>query len=618
MGIRNYRVILGYLKKAAGPEQLELDLGIEINRGMSYEQLKELSSILKTDPYNVSAFFKTHNIDVNKGQVQREFIDEIMSANVPSAAIRAFIAVGIVDKEMLMQPKRITYAVGWRWLDPRDRDVKKALLLAVEKGFILIDDVLSRGWLAVEDLREILVQELVHRPVVHLKYIQEKHWLSPEEDDVKKALCEAMALQPIWVSTFLRTYAEHLKLKDPNVAKVLLRIVQSRPHLVFDYLMSGRVDVSAKGIKPVLLEALSREPEWAKTCKEKGWLTQDEIDKIQPRIVLGYLTRSSARKPRFTPEQESEIVEKYLVSKWSIGELGTFFNSQPPSIKNILLKHGVKIRTKQEAAYLRGGKESPNEQDIVARYTDEENPESIKSLAKAYGIDHKAIKKILLKHNVKLRNVSEAVRLHHGIEVDNDEIRALDAKGISPNEIARELNVSMVVVNRVLGIIGNTRVPVPTIHEMITDYENNMHAHEVARKYNYSAATVFKVLDLYDVPIRSPHEAQVVTHNLSHLEENADAIIKEYKAGALIEPLAKKYDCGAGAIVGLLVRKNVPLRTESEAWELARVHDYEQWVKDAQTMTVPAIARKHGVHRELIYRFFKKNGIPYIKVHGKS
>ena len=121
----------------------------------------------------------------------------------------------------------------------------------------------------------------------------------------------------------------------------------------------------------------------------------------------GYKSRTNKESHGgLTDKQEEEVCLRYKAGE-SPYELGKAFGVCDSTICNILRRHGVKIRPNKIA---NGGLTDEQEAEVCRRYLAEE---SQKKLGEAFEVSDVTIRNILKRKGVKIRSLSEAIKLHH-------------------------------------------------------------------------------------------------------------------------------------------------------------------------------------------------------------
>lgn len=102
----------------------------------------------------------------------------------------------------------------------------------------------------------------------------------------------------------------------------------------------------------------------------------------------------SGRKPKFTPEQQTAIVERYKRGDESISTIALTLGTHRQLIGNILKAHGVTVRIHHHAL-------TPEQQaEVVKRFTEGETG---RDLEKLFGVDQTTITRIVRENGGPLR-----------------------------------------------------------------------------------------------------------------------------------------------------------------------------------------------------------------------
>ena len=200
------------------------------------------------------------------------------------------------------------------------------------------------------------------------------------------------------------------------------------------------------------------------------------------------------------------------------------------------------------------------ESDICKRY---EQGESAETLGKILSASASTIRNILRRHKIRVRTSTE----HKGIAISDacyDSVRDLYQDGKTLNEIAKEYRCSIPSVVRVLdklGIERRTRVEakggisIKKYPEIIDLYQNGESCDKIAVKFNTWASTINQILKRNNIERRSISEAK------GGLPKSFDQeVCKKYQEGETTYELGKIYGVDASTIGEILKRNNIPRR----------------------------------------------------------
>jgi len=237
------------------------------------------------------------------------------------------------------------------------------------------------------------------------------------------------------------------------------------------------------------------------------------------RVVLGYLSRVSARPRRFTDPKVIDEIKRLYGERWTPEALGEKYDASKETIKNLLIREGVQMRTQSGAPQKITDPEVIEE---IKRLYDEGL--SYEALGKKYDASSQAIDNLLKREGVQTRTMSEAARKRHGLEIDDEKVVDLFFNSEwEIRQIARKFNTTHKTIRRILqkyvesqGVAGirfkgGTRIPATVIQKIIYDYDVLKDSSPVvAQRYGFSTHTIKRVLGIYDIPMRSYSEAQKV------------------------------------------------------------------------------------------------------------
>jgi len=257
------------------------------------------------------------------------------------------------------------------------------------------------------------------------------------------------------------------------------------------------------------------------------------------RVVLGYLSKISARgpKPKITDRKDIDEIKRLYNQRWTPEALGEKYNVAKKTIRDLLRREGVQMRTQSEAQqkitdpkvideikslYNQGwtqgalgekynasnetianllkreGVQMRTQSEAKKKITDPKVIDEIKSLynqgwtpdalGEKYNVSRETIDKLLKREGVQMRTISEALRKRHGLELDDEKVVDLFFNsGWEIRQIAREFNTRPGNISRILqkyvdkqgieGISfkGGTRVPEKLIQRIVRDKLQKWH-----------------------------------------------------------------------------------------------------------------------------------------------
>ena len=211
---------------------------------------------------------------------------------------------------------------------------------------------------------------------------------------------------------------------------------------------------------------------------------------------------------------ESQIIQDYQSGMSSI-KVAKKHGCTYETVRNILKRNNIPIRSKKEAQHLRFGHvEAFEEPQIIQDYR---SGMSSYRVAKKHGCSHVTVFGILKRNNIPIRSLKEAVQLHFG------HVEAFDES------------------------------------QIIRDYQSGMSSYRVAKKHGCSYETVLTILKRNNIPSRSKKEASQLRYGrLEALDESQ--IIRDCQSGMTLAEIAKKHGCHYGTVWTILKRSNIPIR----------------------------------------------------------
>jgi len=223
---------------------------------------------------------------------------------------------------------------------------------------------------------------------------------------------------------------------------------------------------------------------------------------------------------------EAQIIQDYQ-SGMSTNEVGKRHSCAHHTVRAVLKRNGISIRTLKEAQQLLAGHIEPlNEAQIIQDY---ESGMSSPEVGEKHGCNDKTVCSILKRNGIPRRTKKEAQQLFAG--------------HIEP------------------------------LHEaqIIQDYKSGMTSHEVGKRHGCAHSSVILLLKRNSISPRTKQEAGQLRYG--HIEVlNEAQIIQDYLSGMSSIQVGKKHGCNGTTVVRILKRNGIPRRTRQEATLLHNGH----------------------------------------------
>lgn len=209
-------------------------------------------------------------------------------------------------------------------------------------------------------------------------------------------------------------------------------------------------------------------------------------------------------------------------------------------------------------------------QNIIKAYTIERK--SIRDIAKITGRDRVTIRNILIKNNVPMRSRIESMceKNAFGEDVEKDIVH-LYQTGYLPHEIIKRLNISMSTMFRILkkynintkgklGFVQHTsvknRVFIKQTEEfenkLIHDYKTGLTTQNLEEKYNVSKTYVCRLFARRGV---EPHSLRALTD-----EKELEAVNLYQNTDTPANKIAEQFDVTSGTLYNIIKKREIPLR----------------------------------------------------------
>lgn len=255
-----------------------------------------------------------------------------------------------------------------------------------------------------------------------------------------------------------------------------------------------------------------------------------------------------------TPNYQKKewLFEQYITLKKSSYEIGAMCNVKQSTITYWLKKFKIPIRTQSKAAQIREDKKEhgnyTNKEWLSDQYITQGNP--IKEISNECHVSQDTIRKWLMKHQIPIRNLSDALSLHHKKKRVNYQNKEwLSEQYISQKksiqEIADECQVHRSTIDK---WFHRLKIPIRSqsetlqlMHDKVKKpYKKKTWLHnqyivlknsasEIGELCNVSNATIFNWLRKLKIPIREASEAtQLKFDKIKRLYKNKEWLYHQY------------------------------------------------------------------------------------------
>lgn len=156
-------------------------------------------------------------------------------------------------------------------------------------------------------------------------------------------------------------------------------------------------------------------------------------------------------KGRRSQFDSDDLIQRYLAGE-SLNSLTKLYRTDRSTIREVLDVHGIKPRGQAEATRLATAA-NVDSAALVARYA---VGESVHALAKAFGVDPYAVRRVLSEAEVTARVHAESMRLTRTVHLDEPEVVRRYMEGESAKTLALAYGHSERIIYRVLSDHGVT------------------------------------------------------------------------------------------------------------------------------------------------------------------
>lgn len=276
-------------------------------------------------------------------------------------------------------------------------------------------------------------------------------------------------------------------------------------------------------------------------------------------------------------EEELKVIKEYKIGKTQ-KDIGHIFNVSYGCIRKILIRRGVKLRSKSEAF---GGVDTlTNKQqiEICNRY---KNGEPTVKICLDYDCSHKTIRKILDENKVEIRGLSQSLG---GLsEVLYSDVCKRYKDGEAALSISKYFNVSIGHILRILEINNiqkrekgfdtqkHLRIIDIGLHESICKrYIQGESTAFIASAFGCSQSNIRNLLNENGIELR---KEKISKELYSHISAS-------YISGSKTIDLAHKYDVTVTTILDILKKNGTEIRQSHSIESLQQVLDKEGIFKD--------------------------------------
>lgn len=278
---------------------------------------------------------------------------------------------------------------------------------------------------------------------------------------------------------------------------------------------------------------------------------------LSDSVIAAVLDRHGIPRPGsrrvFTDPQLDEVVTRYQAGA-SIEQVAAHFGVSAGAVTNALDLRNVPRRSK--TSHVRRALTDTEAHDAAEFYR---SGESVGEIARAFGVHRSTIDRVLRNQNVPRKRT-------HGCTTAATEAAPTPTPpqpdGTNPPSSSRA-------------------VLTPEQRQSVADrYRDGEDATDLAAAFQVSKRTIYRTLDDAQIPRhRSTRTAQPATAAApprsrgrggkgkprpsmrALTEQEADAVILRYRAGAAITQIAREFDVGATTVRAVLVRRGEPLRS---------------------------------------------------------
>lgn len=232
-----------------------------------------------------------------------------------------------------------------------------------------------------------------------------------------------------------------------------------------------------------------------------------------------------------------------------------------------------------------------------------------KIVGKRLGIGSNTVRKILNRHNIKMRNTGSRIDLNQ--DTIKQIIYLCETEKLGLDTIGKKFNVSFSVIKKILDNYNIKRRVIRNLtieeeKELVNDYVvKRLSVKTLRRKFHISAKKLYDTLTKYNVEIIKIIKALVTPE----LEKR---IVKLYTIDKLsVENISKEENLSKTTTKNILIKHNVPIhQTETFLTE----HDEQEIIKMYENMGKTPILKKFKISEDKLFRILEKY---HIERHGK-
>jgi len=257
---------------------------------------------------------------------------------------------------------------------------------------------------------------------------------------------------------------------------------------------------------------------------------------------------------KFTDDQEKMACERYLAGE-NTYQLAAQMGVTPATINRMLKRHDVEVRSISEA---KGGLPAQKEAEVCSRYIEGENTVQ---LAAAMAVSPPTIKAILQRHGVEVRSISEARK-----KFDAEQEKLICdryAAGENTYQLAIAMGVSAGTIGNILNrnnIDTKSGLSEQQEAEVCSRYFTGENTVQLGAEMGVHNSTISAILKRHDVKVRSISEAK---GGLSAQKEAE--VCSRYILGKNTVQLGAEMGVTPSTIRAILKRHGVEMRSISEA-----------------------------------------------------
>ena len=321
------------------------------------------------------------------------------------------------------------------------------------------------------------------------------------------------------------------------------------------------------------------------------------------------MTTVADHKPysRMTDLPADEVITRYR-SGCTLKQLAAAYGTSDNTVKRLLQRHGVPLRTASQAARLNAQSSDPElgarDRQIVEAYN---AGASTVTIGKRYGLGSSSVRNILLRNGVTMRTRSAAANLDqpsphvHDSDLPSEKIILEYTSGTSAATLAEAYDVTSATILWILrrhGVEVRTRQHLPA-EEVIDRYQQGDNLSTLAHRYGVSTGMIHRFLEAHGVERRSSAPQAGVPRVVS--PETEAEILRRNREGESLRSIATSLGVSRAAVRNVLDRQSVQPsgpkrgpRPDLPMAEIARRHSSGETAKE--------LAAAYGVSAATIRR----------------